>query len=425
MHIHRIITFVISWVFFLPFIAWSKELKPTLLVYGDNVEAFAAAVQSSRSNVPTVWVVPSSTYAPELMRNQISIQSNDSLDSGIWLDVLRKIAKMPFKSDSLVIATKRHLNPQEMKDAIQRIIDGEKNLKIVMQGKINKLEQGKKDWTVYLSNKQKYEVRTVIDATADMQLKSLLKGDDPYLKPSKIQLVREIALPLRRTLVAVAEYKDEVYGFTLTDMLSRSKDNLYFVGSLIQVSLDEESIPLRFQVGQAIGAIGGYCAFFKTTSDKIDIRKLQSELLAFEVRFLPYRTISTFSPHFAAFQRIFLTGIYVYEADNQALTFDMHSKVYAKHIQQAFLQLYSRSQLWFKNNEKEILNLRELSALLKNVAFRGDEIDELIEKEWQHKLKFNRPYNAETLEKYEFEVLFDKYAQPFTKSIDQSGNILR
>jgi len=191
------------------------------------------------------------------------------------------------------------------------------------------------------------------------------------------------------------------------------------------VEADEESIPLRMQVGQALGAVAGYCAFFKTTADKIDVRKLQTELFAFDVRLLPYKNISSFSTNFTALQRIFLTSIYAEDDNLQNLTFNQKAEIPVASIHTTFNQMYSRSQLWFKNNEKEILDLNDLLALIKNVAFRGEEIDQLVEKEWQSKLKFERTFDKNHLEKYEFEVLLDKYANPFAKTIDHSGNILR
>ena len=423
MDIRKLLALLLSVWLLLPLTVCAKTPKPSLLVYGDNIEAFAAAVQSSRSNIPTVWVIPASSFAQECMRNQLNITSNDMLDGGIWLDVLKRMSNTHNVVDSVIIATKRHLNPQDINNVLQEIIQQEKNLKIVYQACVKKMSFGKSNITVQLSNKEKYEVRSIVDASSDEQLKPFLEGDGAYLKPSKILPITNLTVAARRTLVAMAEYDKQIWGYTLSDMLSRQHNKIFFTASLIQVASDENSIPLRIQVGQAMGAIAGYCAFFKTTIDKIDVRKLQSELLGFGTRLLPYRNISSSDANYLAIQRIYLTGLYSNEDSfNQ---YDRSSQVYISNIQATILHMSSRSQLWFKNSERDQLDLAGLISLIKNISFRGDELDQLIEKEWHSKLKFERAYDKKLLSRYEFEVILDRYANPFSKTIDQSGNIMR
>ncbi len=423
MDIRKLFIILLSVWVLLPQTVCAKTPKPALLVYGDNIEAFAAAIQSSRSNIPTVWVIPASTFAQEFMRNQLNITSNDMLDGGIWLDILKRVSNSNKVIDSVIIASKRHLNPQVVNNALHEIIQQERNLKIVYQASVKKMSFGKNNITAQLSNKDKYEVRSIVDATSDAQLKSFLKGDKAYLKPSKILPINDLTIDARRTLVAMTEHNNQIWGYTLSDMLSRQQDKIFFTASLIQVAADENSIPLRMQVGQSMGAIAGYCAFFKTTIDKIDVRKLQSELLAFGTRLLPYRNISSSDANYAALQRIYLTGLYSNEENYDQ--YDTAGQIYISNIQHTINNMSSRSQLWFKNNDRDQLDLEGLISLIKNIAFRGDDLDPLIEREWQTKLKFERAYDKKSLTRYEFEVLLDKYANPFSKTIDQSGNIMR
>jgi hypothetical protein len=51
----RSILFVVALFCAIPGL-FAKEVKPSLLVYGSGIEAFAAAVQAARSNVPTLWI---------------------------------------------------------------------------------------------------------------------------------------------------------------------------------------------------------------------------------------------------------------------------------------------------------------------------------------------------------------------------------
>src|SRR5690606_25007756 len=75
------------------------------------------------------------------------------------------------------------------------------------------------------------------------------------------------------------------------------------------VQMDINSLPILIQSGQASGASAAYCAFFKATTDKINIRTLQGELLAYHGQIIPFQDVELHHPHFSAIQRIGATGI--------------------------------------------------------------------------------------------------------------------
>src|SRR5690606_10333652 len=62
-------------------------------------------------------------------------------------------------------------------------------------------------------------------------------------------------------------------------------------------------------IGQAVGATAAYLAFFKTSADRVDIRKLQTELMTYQARILPYQDIMVDDAHFYAIQRFGLAGV--------------------------------------------------------------------------------------------------------------------
>ncbi|WP_158499861.1 FAD-dependent oxidoreductase [Sphingobacterium paucimobilis] len=404
----------------------AKEVKPTLLVYGDGIEAFAAALQAVRSNVPTIWVSTKSTYLEDLTKRRISVTSNSRLLGGIWKDILIETGQLKGKDDSLLVALQRDMDPQLLRNAIERMLSKERNLTLIQTAGITKVVDGKKDVTVTLSNKRKYKVRAMVDATEGGDTRAFVVSTDVFTKPARVLSVAEIEAAKRRTLVSIGEYADVVYGYTWSDLFARRVSNIFYTSGLVQVGLDDNSLPLRANLGQALGAAAGYCSFFKTTADKVDMRKLQTELLTFDARLLPWLDVSSSDVHFKSIQKIYLVSLLPAGEEQNPLVFSGETPVNIDRVKEVFNSLYSRSQLWFVDKKDGVFELKELLALIKQVSFRGDELDREVEKEWSRKLKFEGDYDPNhVVSRYEFAVLVDRYADPYAKAVDVEGKILR
>lgn len=405
----------------------AKEVKPTLLVYGSGIEAFAAALQAARSNVPTLWVIDESTYLADLTNRELSVTSNTDLLGGIWKDLMIETGQLKKKDDTTVAVMQRAINPQLLRNALDRMVSKQKNLTVVQGLKVLGVSKGKKELTVTLSNKRKYDVRAMVDATPTAESRKFVISTDLFSKPGRVLTVAEMTAERRRTLVAIGEYEGAVYGYSWGDVLSRNVSNVFFVASLVQVGLDDNSLPLRANLGQAIGASAAYCAFFKTNAEEVEVRKLQTELLAFDNRTLPFSDISSSSDNYRSLEKIFLVSLLPLESAGTKLVFRGDDAVEVASVKDVFNKLYSRSQLWFVDNTtKKYFELKDLLTLIKYVSFRGDEVDREVEKEWSRKLKFEGEYNpSHVVSRYEFAVLVDRYANPYVKSVDAEGRILR
>src|SRR5690606_40358734 len=82
--------------------------------------------------------------------------------------------------------------------------------------------------------------------------------------------------------------------------------NFFRVQPFIHAINDEEGIPLRAHISQAIGAAAAYCSFFKTDAKHIDLRKWQTELINFKARLFPWTNVTTESPHYMPLQKAYL-----------------------------------------------------------------------------------------------------------------------
>lgn len=407
----------------------AKEVKPQLLVYGDNIQAFAAALQSARSGVPTLWVMPSGDCCSELLGDTSNIANDNRLIGGIWMNLLQEVGSNKEKKDSLFTLIQQGLRPQMLKDAILNIIANQENLTVRKNFKVTKLTNNRKNIDVVWNDKSKTKVLAVVDATYTMDLKLFLKEqpspvqhevDTVYNGP--IVLMRDNIL---RTIVATGISNQQICGISLRAILAKGVDNIFFTADM----MDDKSInslPFQLVVGQAVGACAAYTSFFKTTADKVDVRKVQTELMSFDSRLIPFADISVEDPNFNALQRIFLVNILPWDHTVFPLQFNGTDSVSIASVRPVIQQLYSRAQLWFLDNETQFFKTKDLIELIKVVAFRGDELDEEIEKAWTKRFKLSGTFSpSRTLSRYEFAVLMDAYAESFAKRVNLQGVILR
>lgn len=409
---------------------FAKEIKPQVLVYGDNIQAFAAAWQSARSGVPTLWVMPSENCCQELFSNTRSIATETSLVGGIWMNILQEVSLKKEKNDSLFTIIQQDLNPQGLSNALLKMMQDQKNLFILKNIKVVKLSKDKKSINIVLSNKKKLNLRAVVDATKEATLSSFIVGKP--IAPQEAQHHKPFYGPIShvtkdavRALIAIGTVEKQTYGLAMNEILAETTDNMFFTKKITDGN-SQISIPFQFNMGQAVGAYAAYCAFFKTTADKVDVRKVQTELMTFESRILPFEDINVEDPNFNALQRIFLVNVLPWEPSAVPLQFNTSDSVSVASVRPVLQQLYSRAQLWFLDNEASYFKTKDLVELIKVVAFRGNELDGEIQKAWNKRFKLKGDFDLDhTITRYEFAVLMDAYAEPFAKRVTVDGVILR
>jgi len=99
-----------------------KAKKPQVLVYGSDLLAFSAAVQSAKSSVPTIWLVDGEQLMPEFSGGQVQIESMTHTDGGIWMEILMEMALAKSPDDSLATVVKREMNPRLFQNAVDKIV---------------------------------------------------------------------------------------------------------------------------------------------------------------------------------------------------------------------------------------------------------------------------------------------------------------
>lgn len=423
-------------IFFISFFslqAIGQGGKKQVLIYGNSEACWAAAVQSSRSGVNTLWITDTKSVGKrfEGMGN-IQITNNKGLDAGLWAEVLQKVSGAKTLNDSALNRAKHHLNPQLVQNAFSTFIDSASNLTVVDNVQVNKIKKSGDRWKVYLSTNQRLKVNAIIDGSADSLLTKLLEREDrsdSYAETTASIPKDMYENTLFRTGLIVTDKTGRPSQIPASAFLNTPAINFFVISQydwLNSIENANQDIALIIQSGQAIGATAAYCAFFKTTTEKINIRMLQGELMAYYGRLVPFQDIPIEDVHFGAVQRIGATGVlhgeYTQHGDSIKFYFNPGKLVSSKEIEPIMLQLYTRSQLWFKEKDIDSLRLKDLLDLIKFTALKGDEVNADVEREWNSRFKFAGVYDLECyLTRRQVAVLIDYYLKPFHVKVDEKG----
>lgn len=398
--------------------------KPQVLVYGSDILAYSAAVQSAQSGVPTLWVADVDTLVPELSTRAVRIDEPRDLDAGHWLHLLMDMALSKKSDDSLARVVKFDINPRLFLNAMARSITKYPDLQIIQRQKLQTLKYQGKAWAVQLDNKHKYTVRCIIDASADQKLGEIAKLAWTDMSDATALMPLQKASPeTMRTLVASGSIAQQSYGISLTQLLQGEQKGFFSLAA-VKAFLDvpPADAARRSALGQALGATAAYLAFFKTDATQIDVRKLQTELMTYGMRIMPYADVKIDDPHYYALQRFGLAAIFPLQVYDGQFLLGREEKVSFQSIQPVFQRLYTRSQLWFADHTGDLLKWDDFLSLLRFVGLRGEEVDRQVERDWATKLKFAGHFDREAyVTRYQFAVVLDLYASPYVKAVSQEG----
>ncbi|WP_166336414.1 hypothetical protein [Sphingobacterium chungjuense] len=399
-----------------------RKPRPILLVYGNGVEAYAAAVQGALSNVPTLWVMNANLQDLIIAEKPSQLTINYSLDGGIWMKLLMEMADYTSPNDSVATAIKQDIAVDRLLIAANELVEKLPQLTIVDSTSIKKITWGRRGWQVQLSNGKRYTFRSVIDASADQELANVVPEQDRWKSEISTQQSSLSDSQRARTTLAIGADRNSIHTLTASDLLRSVKNNFFSFQSLGPFKPSVENIPLRMHYAQAIGAAAGYTAFFEVDAHQIDVRKLQSELLTYKSRLLPAIDAASEDPHFGSWQKIYLTGLLPLKNNE----FEPDKEVTYAEIRPILHELYSRSQLWFLDHDGEELLWKDAIELVKFLGTRGQEVNRQIATEWNNKLQFDTIYDLDRpITRGEFSVILDQFANPYGITVTHAGEIRR
>jgi hypothetical protein len=395
------------------FASQAQTTKTGVLVIGDNSAAIAAAIQSARSGVKTMYLPQSRSFTPVFSEKDLShikrIKNYYSLKE-----------RRRSKSADSIIALPLELH--QAPDLIKSISDTVKNLTINLNNVVDEIKKDGKEWEIRLKGGQKIKAQVVIDASESLAIASMLKIDLKKTISSPINSPNIFENKLFRSTVALGIMPD---GASITipmgALMVQEQENFIIIPKQIgQVKL------VNMSAGQAAGTIAAYCAFFKTTTKLINPRVVQGELLAFDAVLIPFEDIDQKDVSFLAFQHLGLSSMIKPRLNDGKFYFDTAGLVKSEDIKSSMREYYTRSQLWFADNKKDTLSIKDVIELIKFNANRGEELKQEIAESWKKSFKLSSPFEPErNITRREFGILVDKYLQPFNIRIDSLGNLLR
>lgn len=401
-----------------------KRVKPKMLIYADGFVGWAAAVQASKSNVETILVIDNLDFLKTSEGEKVVIDQKFKLNGGIWMELLMDMALSKTRDQTLAETVMSDINPRLAANSIDRFKAKMQGVTLIVGEKVIQFDRNRKSWQITLSNKEKYTVPVIIDATHKSELYSKLTIPDSLAaRESEFTPINAITIPLSRTTVAVEELDQQVKLLGIQAILNAQYENMFSIGPNLHLTDSPNDIPMRISLGQALGAVAGYCAFFETKADKVDVRKIQSELLTFNARLNPYVDIRVDDPHFASIQKFYLTGFFLGEIKDGGMYLQKDAIVKFDDVKPVLNDLYSRSQLWFLDNYRnEGMRWKDLVSLIKFISLKGDEVEQQLIKEWTTKRKFEGAYDPEAfVTRGQLAVVCDLYSTSFAKAINVEG----
>jgi hypothetical protein len=440
----------------MPFVSLSQSKRPQVLVYGDGIDAVTAAIQSAKSKLNTVWIMEGN-HLNELTFNQFNgkkIESHARIHGGIWAALVGQSRSQIKLTDSLLSATLNPLNTQLLLNAIDLEIKKYPHLTIVYNGKLTTIKQRKNDWEVSIDNKQTFTVWSIVDASPEGKLGGLAQIEHAKYFAQQTEPTSDTTAPdtfstntfsnnkLRNVRTAIFSYQHPNGTYQSLPLASLMQHfpadkngkeiglNIFYTRHEVAVqdllTHSENDLPLLAHLGQSVGAIAAYMAFFKITSERAEVRQIQGELLQYGARILPFEDILVEDPNFYAIQRIGLTGLFSPSTNDQT-AFLPDEIVHLAELQSTLEPLYSRSQIWFAEHKQlDTLNVNDVLSLIKYISQRGNELNAVVERNWHRKFNFTSTFDlTKKISRREAAVILDEYSRPFDVRIDLKGNITR
>ncbi|MEO3405925.1 FAD-dependent oxidoreductase [Mucilaginibacter sp. CAU 1740] len=236
--------------------------------------------------------------------------------------------------------------------------------------------------------------------------------------------------------VPLVDYQSfPAYGVPLGAIVLKDLDNLLItekamsVTHLVNASTMYPSVQMA--IGQGAGATAAFCAFFKTTTQNLNVRIIQGELLDFKAWIMPFSDIKPADPYFRAIQQIGASGLLkgVQKADRNTarLLFQPDSLVATAEVEPVLKEVYTRAFLWF-NREKPgpVFTIGNLLSFISETTLTDPHTLEIgMQKAWKNQYKFSSDFDLKRpVTRREFAILANRYFNPFARTVDIAGRMV-
>ncbi|HEY8780895.1 MAG TPA: FAD-dependent oxidoreductase [Mucilaginibacter sp.] len=427
---------------------YAQSVKTNVLVIGGNPSGIAAAMQCAHSKVKTILVAQSASVCDFKINGITSVDANRNIPSGIWGE-FRKHVQDLYKStagyDTAYNAPLK-FEPGIGASILKKMTDTIKNLTIYVNAPFTAIKKDGDRWEVsFIQNKKTIIIKTsvVIDATETGEVTSKANAKFPsynYKENSKLKIYRTSiasgeALPGQLSADAIAPGNNyppfPAYCVPMSAVVVKGAENILLTEKALPGDKNIQYLPLQLELGQGVGAIAAYCAFFKTTTKNLKVRTIQGELLDFKTYLLPFADIQQKDPDWRAIQQIsstgLLMGIQQITGHNARFLFRPDSLVSTSEVQPVLTEIYTRAFLWFnKEKTSERFTIGNLLSFISDYTLTDPLVLKIrIQRDWKTKYKFKTDFDPNRqVTRREFAVLTNKYLNPFARTVDLNGRLM-
>ena len=441
------------WFLFLIFntaLVHSQTLKTDVLVIGGSPSGVAAAIQSARSKAKTILAAQQISLGADTTKGHLlTINTGANIASGTWGEFQKRIRSLTGDTLMKSASVPRSLSfvQEAAETVLEKMADTVKGLSVYLSASFISIEKDGEGWEARMSQNGKnlrIKARVIIDAT---ETGIVAKNAGAKLNPAYNPYAMEPGSRAWRTAIATGDQWPGVGNKTplapnlnppppcwcipMYAALAPGADNLLITEKILPADKTPQYLPIELELGQGVGTIAAYCAFYKTTTKNLKVRIIQGELLDFKGYLLPFDDIKPGDSDWRAIQQVgatgLLDGVWQHPKNEHFFNFMPDSLVRTAEIEPGLQEIYTRAFLWFsKEKPGPFFTIGNTLSFISDYSLTGPVILRgSIKKAWQTQFKFTSPFELNRpITRREFAVLANRYINPFGRTVDLGGRLV-
>jgi len=437
-------------LFFHAALLHAQTLKTDVLVIGGSPSGVVAAIQCARSKVKTILVAQRIGLGGDSIDGKhITITTGKNIPSGTWGEFEKRMRSLTgdrlMKSAS--VPRSLSFDQEAAETVLKKMTDTIQGLSVYVDASFISIEKDGEGWEARMSQNGKslrIKARVVIDATENG---TVAKNAGVKLNAAYNPFAIEPASKAYRTSIATGDGwpgannkmppgadkypPPSCWCIPMYAVLAPGADNLLITEKILPPDRTPQCLPVELELGQGVGAIAAYCAFYRTTTKNLKVRIIQGELLDFKSYLLPFDDIVPGDNDWRAIQQVgatgLLDGVWQYPKNDLFFNFMPDSLVKTAEVEPVLQEIYTRAFLWFsKEKPGPFFTIGNTLSFISDYSLTDPVILRVsIKKAWQTRFKFTLPFELNRpITRREFAVLANRYINPFARTVDLGGKLV-
>jgi hypothetical protein len=421
-----ILILVLNWCF-----VFAETIKTDVLVIGSGASAVSAAIQSSRSKLKTVLLVKGAWLEAMQDKGMVTVTANSKLPSGLWGEFRRQVNQLYKTTSGYDTSYHAPLKFEAFAGAgiLKKIADTSQRLVVKLNAPFTTVEKDGTGWKVAYTHDGRTDyikAKALVDATETAEVVTAVGATLPSLTVYGNNLYRT-SIATGDDLLSHGVGNTPAY-IPMSALVVKDADNLFITDKALVVNA---SLPLQMAIGQGVGTMAAYCAFFKTTTKNLRVRIIQGELLDFKGYLLPFDDVNPTDRYFKAIQQIAATGLLKGSQklkDNRTqFLFMPDSAVNTNEVKPVLTEIYSRAFIWFNDTKPAAqFTVGNLLSFISEITLSEPKSFRItMQKDWKTKYKFDTDFDLDRpVKRREFAILANQFLNPFARTVDLSGRMV-